>query len=68
MFGTIFKKELLDQVLSPKFLIVSLLCLVLVPASLLLNYASYGRAFQEYDAARKEAERPRPSTGEPSVL
>jgi ABC-type transport system involved in multi-copper enzyme maturation permease subunit len=55
MFATIFKKELLDQVLSPKFLIVSLLCLVLVPASLLLNYASYGNAFREYDAARKEA-------------
>jgi ABC-type transport system involved in multi-copper enzyme maturation permease subunit len=55
VFATIFRKELLDQVLSPKFLIVSLLCLVLVPASFLLNYASYSDAFREYDAARKEA-------------
>ncbi len=55
MFATIFKKELLDQVLSPKFLIVSLLCLVLVPASFLLNSASYNDAFREYDASRREA-------------
>ena len=55
MFGTIFKKELLDQILSPKFLIVSLLCLVLIPASFLLNSASYNDAFREYDASRREA-------------
>lgn len=55
MFGTIFKKELLDQILSPKFLIVSLLCLVLIPASFLLNSASYNDAFREYDASRRDA-------------
>jgi ABC-type transport system involved in multi-copper enzyme maturation permease subunit len=55
VFGTIFKKELLDQVLSPKFLIVSLLCLVLIPASFLLNSASYNDGFREYDASRREA-------------
>jgi ABC-type transport system involved in multi-copper enzyme maturation permease subunit len=55
MFATIFKKELLDQVLSPKFLIVTLLSLVLIPASFLLNSASYHDAFREYDASRKEA-------------
>jgi ABC-type Na+ efflux pump permease subunit len=55
MFGTIFRKELLDQILSPKFLIVSLLCLVLIPVSLVFNYASYRSAaayfsFTRYDA------------------
>jgi ABC-type transport system involved in multi-copper enzyme maturation permease subunit len=68
MFGTIFKKELLDQILSPKFLIVSLLCLVLIPASLLLNYASYRSAFQEYDASQKEAKDSTTVFREPSVL
>ncbi len=68
MFATIFKKELLDQVLSPKFLIVSLLCLVLVPASLLLNSASYDAAFREYDAARKEAAATTSVYREPSPL
>ncbi len=68
MFKTIFKKELLDQILSPKFLIVSLLCLVLVPASLLLNSAGYDDAFREYDAARKEAGNSTEIFREPSAL
>jgi ABC-type transport system involved in multi-copper enzyme maturation permease subunit len=68
MFGTIFKKELLDQALSPKFLIVSLLCLVLVPASLLLNSAGYGNAYREYDAARKDAKNTTIVFREPSAL
>lgn len=68
MFATIFKKELLDQTLSPKFLIVSLLCLVLIPASLLLNFASYRSAFREYDASRKEAKNSTTVFREPSVL
>lgn len=68
MFGTIFKKELLDQVLSPKFLIVSLLCLVLVPASFLLNYASYRSALQEYDASQRETKTTTTVYRRPSVL
>jgi ABC-type transport system involved in multi-copper enzyme maturation permease subunit len=68
MFRTVFKKELLDQVLSPKFLIVSLLCLTLIPASLLLNYASFESAFHEYDAAQKEAKATTTVYREPSVL
>jgi len=68
MFATVFKKELLDQILSPKFLIVSLLCLALIPASLLLNYASYRSAFQEYDASQKEAKTTTTVYREPSVL
>ena len=55
MFGTIFRKELHDQILSPKFLIVSLLCLVLIPVSLVLNYASYRSAYQEYEGTRYDA-------------
>lgn len=68
MFGTIFRKELLDQILSPKFLIVSLLCLALIPASLLLNYASYRSAFREYDASQREAKNTTTVYREPSVL
>jgi ABC-type transport system involved in multi-copper enzyme maturation permease subunit len=68
MFITIFKKELLDQLLSPKFLIVSLLCLVLVPSSLLLNCASYRNAFREYESAQKEAKDSTTVHREPSIL
>src|SRR5512136_2178850 len=68
MFATVFRKEILDQILSPKFLIVSLLCLVLIPASLLLNYASYRSAFQEYDASQKEAKNSMTVYREPGVL
>jgi len=68
MFGTIFRKELLDQTLSPKFLIVSLLCLVLVPASLLLNYSSYRNVFNEYDSSQKAAKNSMTVYREPSVL
>jgi ABC-type transport system involved in multi-copper enzyme maturation permease subunit len=68
MFGTIFKKELLDQILSPKFLIVSLLCLVLIPASLLLNYSSYQNVFHEYDASQREAKNSTTIYREPSAL
>jgi len=68
MFRTVFKKELLDQILSPKFLIVSLLCLGLVPASLLLNYATYKSASHEYDEAQKDAKVTTTVYREPSVL
>jgi ABC-type transport system involved in multi-copper enzyme maturation permease subunit len=68
MFGTIFKKELLDQILSPKFLIVSLLCLVLIPASLLLNYSNYQNVFHEYDSSQKETKNSTTVYREPSVL
>ena len=68
MFKTILRKEFQDQVLSPKFLIVSLLCLVLVPAGLLLNYASYRNAYSEYDANRKEARNTTTVFREPSAL
>jgi len=68
MFSTVFKKELLDQLLSPKFLIVSLLCLFLVPSSLLLNYASYRHAFREYESTQKETKDTRAVHREPSIL
>ncbi|OGD23847.1 MAG: hypothetical protein A2Y70_01460 [Candidatus Aminicenantes bacterium RBG_13_64_14] len=68
MFRTVFKKELLDQILSPKFLIVSLLCLALIPTSLLLNYSSYQNVFHEYDASQKEAKNTTTIYREPSVL
>lgn len=68
MFRTIFNKELLDQILSPKFLIVSLLCLGLVPASLLLNYSNYQNVFHEYDASQKEAKNSTTVYREPSAL
>jgi ABC-type transport system involved in multi-copper enzyme maturation permease subunit len=68
MFRTIFKKELLDQILSPKFLIVSLLCLILIPAGFLLNYASYENAVHDYDASVKESKETTTVYREPSAL
>ncbi len=68
MFKTILRREFLDQLLSPKFLIVALLCLVLIPASLLLNYASYKDAYREYDANVREARDSTTVYREPSVL
>jgi ABC-type transport system involved in multi-copper enzyme maturation permease subunit len=68
MFGTIFWKEILDQLLSPKFLIVSLLCLALIPASLALNYSSYRSAYQEYDSSQKDTKDTTTVYREPSVL
>jgi ABC-type transport system involved in multi-copper enzyme maturation permease subunit len=68
MFKTILRREFLDQLLSPKFLIVALLCLVLVPASLLLNYASYRDAYLEYDTSQREAKNSTTVFREPSPL
>jgi ABC-type transport system involved in multi-copper enzyme maturation permease subunit len=68
MFATIFRKEILDQVLSPKFLIVFLLCLVLIPASLLLNYSAYRSAYQEYDSSQRDSKISTTVYREPSVL
>jgi ABC-type transport system involved in multi-copper enzyme maturation permease subunit len=68
MFRTVFKKELVDQILSPKFLIISLLCLVLIPASLLLNYASYENAAHDYSSSLKEAKSTTTVYRQPSVL
>lgn len=68
MFRTLLRKEFLDQLLSPKSLIVSLLCLVLVPAGLLLNYASYRDAHREYEAAVREARNTATVFREPSLL
>jgi ABC-2 type transport system permease protein len=68
MLRTIVRKEILDQTLSPKFLIVSLLCLVLIPASLALNYAGYRNAYREYDASQKEAKATTTVYRRPSVL
>jgi ABC-type transport system involved in multi-copper enzyme maturation permease subunit len=68
MFRTVLKKELLDQILSPKFLIVSLLCLVLIPASFFLNYASYQNVFHEYDASLKEVKNSTTVFRRPSAL
>jgi ABC-type transport system involved in multi-copper enzyme maturation permease subunit len=68
MFRTILRREFLDQLLSPKFLIVALLCLVLVPASLLLNYASYRDADREYEAGQRDAKDSTTIFREPSPL
>ncbi|MFQ6084360.1 MAG: ABC transporter permease [Candidatus Aminicenantia bacterium] len=53
MFLTIFKKELLDQLINPKFLIVFFLCLVLIPPSFLMNYANYEENLKEYEFLKK---------------
>src|SRR5512135_1838613 len=68
MFKTILRREFLDQLLSPKFLIVALLCLVLVPTSLLLNYGSYRDAYREFDANQREARDSTTVYREPSAL
>jgi len=68
VFATIFKKELLDQLISPKFLIVFLLCLVLIPSSLLMNYSSFKSNYLEYDAARRISKETTTVYREPSIL
>jgi ABC-type transport system involved in multi-copper enzyme maturation permease subunit len=68
MLRIVIRKEILDQVLSPKFLIVSLLCLVLIPASLVLNYAGYKSAYREYDASQRETKATTTVFRQPSVL
>jgi ABC-type transport system involved in multi-copper enzyme maturation permease subunit len=68
MLRTVIRKEILDQILSPKFLIVSLLCLVLIPASLALNYAGYKNAYREYDSSQREAKATTTIYRQPSVL
>lgn len=54
MLKTIFKKEILDQLISPKFLVVFLLCLILVPPSLLMNYKSYEGSLFEYEYLKND--------------
>ena len=54
MFKTIFKKELIDQLISPKFLIVFLLCLILIPPSLVMNYKSYKNNLFEYEYLKRD--------------
>jgi ABC-type transport system involved in multi-copper enzyme maturation permease subunit len=68
MFSTILRREFLDQLLSPKFLIVFLMTLVLVPASLLMNFSSYRNAYLEYDAARRISKETIVVFREPSAL
>src|SRR5512136_361740 len=68
MLKTVIRKEILDQLLSPKFLIVSLLCLVLIPASLALNYAGYQSAYREYDSSQRETKATTTIYRQPSVL
>jgi ABC-type transport system involved in multi-copper enzyme maturation permease subunit len=68
MFGTIIKREFLDQLISPKFLIVALLCLALVPVALLLNYRQYQSAFREYDSSGRNVEDSTTIFREPSAL
>lgn len=54
MFKTIFKKELIDQLISPKFLIVFLLCLILIPPSLVMNYKNYRNNLFEYEYLKRD--------------
>ena len=54
MFLSIFKKEVLDQLISPKFLVVFLLCLILIPPSLLMNYKNYKKSLFEYEFLEKD--------------
>jgi ABC-type transport system involved in multi-copper enzyme maturation permease subunit len=68
MFKTILRREFLDQLLSPKFLIVFLLCLVLVPTSLMMNFATYRDAYVEYDGARGMSKKTTDVFREPSAL
>lgn len=54
MFKTILKKELIDQLISPKFLIVFLLCLILIPPSLVMNYKNYQNNLFEYEYLKRD--------------
>ena len=51
MLGVIIKKEILETIISPKFVFTFLLCMVLILLSVLTGLGSYSAELEEYNAA-----------------
>jgi len=48
MISTIIKKEILENLLSLKFTLFTLFCVILIPLSLYFNYKSYQTRLKDY--------------------
>jgi ABC-type transport system involved in multi-copper enzyme maturation permease subunit len=57
MIGTIVKKDFLTSLVSPRFAIGFVLCLVLIPFSILINISSYRERTTQYRIDRDAAEK-----------
>jgi ABC-type transport system involved in multi-copper enzyme maturation permease subunit len=57
MIGTLVKKEFLTNLVSPRFAIGFVLCLVLIPFSLLINISGYRERAAQYRIDRDAAEK-----------
>jgi ABC-type transport system involved in multi-copper enzyme maturation permease subunit len=57
MIGTIAKKDFLTNLVAPRFLIGFVLCLVLIPFSILINVSSYRERTAQYRIDRTAADK-----------
>jgi ABC-type transport system involved in multi-copper enzyme maturation permease subunit len=57
MIGTLAKKEFLTNLVAPRFVIGFVLCLVLIPFSLLINISGYHERVAQYRIDRDAAEK-----------
>jgi ABC-type transport system involved in multi-copper enzyme maturation permease subunit len=57
MIGTIAKKDFLTNLVAPRFLIGFVLCLVLIPFSILINVSGYRERTAQYRIDRDAAEK-----------
>ncbi len=57
MIGTLVKKEFLTNLVAPRFIIVFVLCLVLIPFSVLINISGYRERVAQYRIDRDAAEK-----------
>ena len=53
MFAVLIKKEILDAVRSFRFLIATLLCLILVPVGMYINLKEYEKRLADYEEAEQ---------------
>ncbi len=53
MFATILKKEILDYLVSVRFLVLTVLCVLLIPLSLYVNYDTYRHWSDDYSEQQK---------------
>ena len=49
MFATLLKKEILDYLVSIRFLVMTALCVLLIPLSLYVNYDTYRHWAENYN-------------------
>lgn len=51
MLGTLIKKEILEAILSLRFLLATVLCLILIPVGMYVNVRDYQRRLTDYEEA-----------------